>query len=383
MQTMAEYSAEACCAPAGRALAMDLEQQHSTLQMEEIVNALMQAMPGYVMVLNRQRQIVAVNHAVLSASISHDLDVLIGMRPGEALNCLHACEGPDGCGTGEHCSVCGAVQAIVNSQKTGRQDSRECRVVLGREAGVALDLQVIATPVVIHREAYTVLSLTDVSAVKRRELLERVFFHDVINTAGGIHGLASMLMEHSNLPGHLESEYKQWLVVLSGNLLEEIRAQRKLLEAERGEFIPELTEFEVAPLIDELITLYRHHERTPGRILMRGAVDECRITSDRSVVRRIVGNMIINALEATPPGGRVTLSVVCGDQVVFHVHNPGEIPRNVQLQLFNRSFSTKSVTGRGIGTYSMKLFGERYLNGSVNFTSSTGEGTTFSFSLPV
>jgi sensor histidine kinase regulating citrate/malate metabolism len=50
--------------------------------------------------------------------------------------------------------------------------------------------------------------------------------------------------------------------------------------------------------------------------------------------------------------------------------------RKVQLQLFQRSFSTKGKN-RGLGTYSMKLLSERYLQGSISFKVSEKEGTTF------
>ena len=52
------------------------------------------------------------------------------------------------------------------------------------------------------------------------------------------------------------------------------------------------------------------------------------------------------------------------------------ISKEVQLQVFQRSFSTKG-NGRGIGTYSIKLLSENYLNGKVGFTSSVSEGTVF------
>ncbi len=51
------------------------------------------------------------------------------------------------------------------------------------------------------------------------------------------------------------------------------------------------------------------------------------------------------------------------------------------MQMFHRSFSTKG-TGRGLGTYSMKLLSERYLGGSVTFRSIPGEGTTFTARYP-
>jgi sensor histidine kinase regulating citrate/malate metabolism len=62
--------------------------------------------------------------------------------------------------------------------------------------------------------------------------------------------------------------------------------------------------------------------------------------------------------------------------VKFSVHNSKYIEPEVQNQLFKRSFSTKGV-GRGFGTYSMKLFGEKYLKGKVWFESSPENGTTF------
>ena len=55
----------------------------------------------------------------------------------------------------------------------------------------------------------------------------------------------------------------------------------------------------------------------------------------------------------------------------FWVNNPAVMPREVQLQVFKRSFSTKG-SGRGIGTYSMRLLVSRYLGGSVDFESTGG-----------
>ncbi len=70
------------------------------------------------------------------------------------------------------------------------------------------------------------------------------------------------------------------------------------------------------------------------------------------------------------------------DGIEFDVHNPGAMPRNVQLQVFQRSFTSKG-DGRGLGTYSMKLLSERYLGGRVSFTSEAVSGTTFSAWYPL
>jgi signal transduction histidine kinase len=93
--------------------------------------------------------------------------------------------------------------------------------------------------------------------------------------------------------------------------------------------------------------------------------------------------MVKNAIEATEPPGRVNVRFELRQGGgCFVVNNPGEIPENVALQIFKRSFSTKSSHGRGLGTYSMKLFGERYLGGTVDFSSSQSEGTSFFITLP-
>lgn len=136
-------------------------------------------------------------------------------------------------------------------------------------------------------------------------------------------------------------------------------------------------------LLREVQTLYASHEIAAGRRLVLGAVLDATIVSDGAILRRIIGNLVKNALEASALGGTVTLSAAReGEGVVFVVHNAEVMTEEVQLQLFQRSFSTKSSEGRGIGTYSVKLFGERYLKGKVEFTSSAPAGTTFRFTVP-
>ena len=135
-------------------------------------------------------------------------------------------------------------------------------------------------------------------------------------------------------------------------------------------------------MIDEIVDLYRggdKHVLFKTELAASGAMLEV----DPLRVRQMVHNLVKNALEATPHGEEVRLACTRGwSSIIFSVHNPGCIPRSVQLQIFQRSFSTKGK-GRGIGTYSMKLFGERYLQGRVWFFSSEEKGTTFYLSLPL
>jgi hypothetical protein len=367
-------------APSGRATQELFKDERRVVANSELITTLLNAMPDFLLVLNEYRQIVAVNQRLLKVFGVTDPESLLGLRPGEALDCIHFKDGPDGCGTAKHCAVCGAVLAILASQNSGLPQQRECQLMLAKDCA-ALDLDVLATPITIEGEQFTVLALRDISSEKRRYVMERVFFHDILNSAGGIRGLASLLQE--GVSEQAEQEYKGWLVNLSDNLIEEINHQRRLLQAERGDYKPTFEPVDLMELLRDLQRLYKNHERTPGRKLELEEGASCTLLTDRPLLRRIIGNMVMNALEASNRGDTITIWSHCAaEHVQIHVTNPGEMSPEVQLSLFNRSFSTKEKQGRGLGTYSMKLFGERYLGGIVSFHS-TGGMTTFSIELPL
>lgn len=348
----------------------------------QLLRVLLDAIPDPAMILDAERRVIMAN-AALMGILSLPPEAVTGQRPGDVLGCLFSGESPSGCGAGIHCSVCGALRSILLCQETRDQSVQECQILFGDDDEPPLDLQVTATYAVIDEKPVTLIVMKDISAEKRRNVLERLFFHDVINTVGGIHGLAEILnSDMQQMTAEKEQEYRRWILDLSKKLIEEILHQRKLMAAERGEFKPELGMIAVHDFITEVQALYANHDVAEGRILALGEVCRCNIISDQQILRRILGNLVKNALESTPSGDTVTLSCTeNGDEVVFAVHNPGVIPRDVQLQLFRRSFSTKEGSGRGMGTYSVKLFGERYLKGKIAFASSKAEGTTFTFTL--
>ena len=61
-------------------------------------------------------------------------------------------------------------------------------------------------------------------------------------------------------------------------------------------------------------------------------------------------------------------------EVRFSVHNSGAMAPGVRLQIFQRSFSTKRGEGRGVGTYGVKLFGERYLGAAWRSPAASAAG---------
>ena len=129
--------------------------------------------------------------------------------------------------------------------------------------------------------------------------------------------------------------------------------------------------------------LYQHHSVAHGRnLVMELAAGPATLEADPALLRRVLGNLVKNALEASRPGQTVTVRYHCDGHPAFEVHNETVMSEVVKLQVFRRSFSTKQGTGRGVGTYSARLLTERYLHGTLQFRSDEGEGTTFTVTLP-
>jgi signal transduction histidine kinase/CheY-like chemotaxis protein len=374
-----QYPKRTFFAEAGRLSHDELAQQLRRTLEDPCVRVVLDTVTGFVMVLNAQRQILAANDELLHSLAMESPDKLVGIRPGEALNCVHFTEGPDGCGTSLHCRTCGAVLATLASQRSDKVIEDECRLSLYRNGQFeALELRVRATPLHIGNEHLTALVLHDISAKKRREALEETFFHDFLNMLGGIEGWSSLLKKTNGDAAARE------IVELSARLKEEILAQRTLLEAESGKLKLNSAECAATSLLERLHLLFEHHPAATERtLIVESPSAETVFRTDPSLLLRVLANMIKNALEATEPGGQVRLWFELRDsQPTFLVNNAGVIPEDVRARIFERSFSTRAKQGRGLGTYSMKLYGERYLGGTVAFSSEAPSGTTFWISLP-
>ncbi len=366
-------------APPERASQREISAHFEGLAATPLLHDLMRAIPNIVLVLNQKRQIVFANERLLEHLEIQDVREILGQRPGELLDCIHAFETEGGCGTTRFCRHCGAARAILQAQK-GQMDVQECRIL--RSDGKALDLRVWATPLTFNGENFVSFAVMDIEDEKRRAMLERTFFHDILNTAGIIRGTAELL------PTAKEAETTQQLqgMLLSATrrLIGEIEMQNELVAAEHGELQLAYENIEARAFLHELARIYTTHKVAHKRhIQVSPVAEEVVLQSDPRMLARVLGNLIKNALEASQPSDTVTLHCArAGDTVRFMVHNPTVMPPEVQEQVFQRSFSTKGK-GRGIGTYSIKLLTEHYLYGKVAFRSKPGEGTTFVVTYPL
>lgn len=360
----------------------EIRNQCEIISHNRLLPEVLNAFPNFVLVLNRFRQIVFANNPVLKLVGQENLVDILGKTPGDVLNCLHAVNSEFGCGSTEFCSKCGSDKVFNSFQLHGRHDVEECRIIqYGSDR--AFDFRVHIAPLPEERHDLFLFFLTDISHEKRRRVLERIFFHDMANIANGMVGL-SRIMRKKEMAEDQKRRFHKALHHSAERLAAEIDAQRDLTAAESDELQLRLKSNSSMTMLREVAAFYNHNGLAGGcQVRIAEGSADVSLLTDHRLLNRILGNMVKNALEARPYKGLVRLGCIdLGHEVEFWVHNEGDIPKEVQLQIFKRSFSTKGA-GRGLGTYSIKLLGERYLQGHVSFLSNPEDGTTFRFRCPV
>ncbi len=357
----------------------ELADQIELVSRSPLVSGLLHSISGVLAILNEHRQILAVNDAFLEMLGIDDPHEALGLRPGEVLKCIHAEDEPAGCGTTRFCASCGAAVAIVTSLGQDMPMERLCALTTRRgEIDAHMALLVKSQPITIENNKLLLLLLQDVTLQQHRAALERTFFHDVNNM------LAMLVQASELLLDELSSDQAETIYQAATLLHKEVDIQRCLLESGTTDYRPLWHQYTLQQIFAQLQLFFAHHPAARHKELQFSQfLNDRRLKTDLSALLRVLNNMIINALEASEPGDEVKVWVELEQgSPVFCVWNHQSIAKEVSLRIFQRNFSTKGQAGRGIGTYSMKLFGEKLLGGRLSFTSSPEGGTIFRFTHP-
>jgi signal transduction histidine kinase len=354
-----------------------LERQQRAWQSQPFLTQVLDAVPERILVLNSSQQIVFANATLVSSVKVPDVGALGGRRWGDVLGCQYVVE-DNSCGVAHCCRTCGGLKAIATGLQ-GVRDVQECRIMT--PAGDAQELQVTAVPIEFGADRYVLCTFVDVSAQKRRRVLERLFFHDVLNTAIGVRGLADMLLETE---GEQAAELRGMLDTTAAALVEQIQSQRLLTIAENKALA--ITQQPIDSLAFLRGILARWQEQGTARhlkLVVNADSVPVQFSSDETILTQVLNSMLRNAFDASLRGMEIALGCYAEEQaVVFRVRSSAVMTADVQLQVFQRSFSTRG-SGRGLGTYSMRLLTEQCLGGKVGFSSGGSDGTTFYVRLPL
>jgi nitrogen-specific signal transduction histidine kinase len=348
---------------------------NKSLVASSIFEAVMKDAPTPSCILQEHRQIVYGNAAFAEACGVDSADEIIGLRPGEALQCINLSERFPSCGATEHCHYCGAFKALSHTLDTGERTSSECIVQTKRS--VSFEVNITIAPLQHNDKKLAVFYAEDLSEQHRREALEKIFFHGILNALFSLRLQAQLATMDSRKGKAIEQ-----IGMITEELSDTVAAQESLLAAEGEKLSPEFSTSTVGKILQRATASSHCGESGIELCIQPDNPFEQPIKTDPALLCRILTNMIRNATEASQPGNVVMVGVRKEkDGLTFSVHNETYMEPYAQQLVFTRSFSTKG-SGRGLGTYAMKLLGEKYLGGNVWFTSTPDEGTTFHVSIP-
>lgn len=363
-------------APAERAPFGEWFRTVGQVAVDPLVRVLLDSVEGHLVVLNPQRQVVAANAEFLALCGYRRLPDE-GLRIGELVQCVSSGLNEGGCGTSAHCASCGAVLAVLEVLEDQRTAERECHLCFEAASGrETKEFRVKATPLSLGGHPFVVVVFQDISAEKRRQVLEQVFFHDLKNLLAGLSGYSQLAAIQTG------DRAAESIVRLAKLVSGEVEAQALVARAEAGDFTVKPEPVAVEAVVQDLEDTFRQAPwaRDKGWTVVGPRPT---LITDRTALVRVLVNMVKNAFEASSAGQSVTLEVeapVAGPR--FTVANPAVLAPEVALRIFERSFSTKAASGRGLGTYAMRLLAEGVLGGRVTFTSSPGDGTRFTLAVP-
>jgi len=128
-------------------------------------------------------------------------------------------------------------------------------------------------------------------------------------------------------------------------------------------------------------------DRDSAKIIVKNPKERIVANLSRGFLIQVLYNVIVNAIEASPQGGEVTIEIEAGENTLtVSVHDTGQgIPRKISQRIFEPFFTTKegmSRTGLGLGlSVSRSLV--QTMGGSLTFRSEPEQGTVFRIVLPL
>ena len=215
--------------------------------------------------------------------------------------------------------------------------------------------------------------------------------HELRTPLNAIIGFSEVLAERMfGEVNEKQAEYLQDILSSGRHLLSLINDILDLSKVEAGRLELELGRFHLPTALDNALTLVRERATRHG-ITLTQTVDERvgDIVADERKVKQILLNLLSNAVKFTPEGGRVGLTATAADGVVtIAVSDTGiGIAPEDQAAIFEEfrqvgREDARKQEGTGLGLTLAKKFVELH-GGRIWVQSQVGQGSTFSFTLPV
>jgi PAS domain S-box-containing protein len=208
--------------------------------------------------------------------------------------------------------------------------------------------------------------------------------HDFNNSLAAILGRAQLLRRQVNDPALVRN-----LDIIQTAAEDAAATVRRIQTFARKSPVKEFELLDVSSLLNDAIEITRTRWENEARL--RGLEYEVRLEAEAgqntygsaSELREVFVNLIVNAVDAMPRGGKLAITSRRRDdrlQLQFKDNGMG-MPEEVRQKIFEPFFSTKGAHGTGLGLSVSYSIMERH-EGSISVNSQPGNGTTFTIDLP-
>jgi signal transduction histidine kinase len=213
--------------------------------------------------------------------------------------------------------------------------------------------------------------------------------HDFNNTLTPILGFAELLLQSDKLLDN-KVEARRCLEMLRTSAKDAASVVSRLREFYRpAETDEEFPVVDLAKIVQQAVALtqpkWRNQTQAKGLTVEVTADAKASpyVAGEESALREVLTNLIFNAVDAMPEGGRISLETsIDGDDAIVRVRDTGTgMTESVRQRCLEPFFSTKGERGTGLGLSMVYGIVERH-RGKLEIESAAGLGTTFIIRLP-
>jgi signal transduction histidine kinase len=180
-----------------------------------------------------------------------------------------------------------------------------------------------------------------------------------------------------------DTDVAEQMEIISREILRLDRVVRTFLDFTRPVEL-QLDNVPMQDLVREIVELAQPQADAANiQVSVRQETEGVEVRVDRDLLKQAVLNVVVNAMQAMPEGGELRFEAsATKDTAELRISDTGTgIPAEVRDKIFRLYFSTKKE-GSGIGL-AMTFRIVQIHDGTIDFTSEPGKGTTFVIRLPI
>ncbi len=230
------------------------------------------------------------------------------------------------------------------------------------------------------------------AALEKAEILrknvEHIIQHDLKSPLNGIIAFSDILAEESNLNPDYQKKALSHINISGHQMLNLINRFADIYKMETGQYHCSPGLVDIVNIIGRIILNSEYDIKSEnlcvdviycGKPITKG--DKFTVLGEKSLCYSMLANLFKNAVEASPKGEHITVTLNEEDARIISIHNKGAVPKEIRDNFFDKYTTENKVGGTGLGTYSAKLMAETQ-GGTIHLETSEEMGTTIIVRLP-